>query len=69
MAKSKQTEAAGIIPGAESEYTVAELAAASHIFGTRPDVVTAALSMAGITKTTQRNAAAIVEAFRKREVK
>lgn len=69
MAKNKSAQAPEEIQGAESEYTVAELAAASHIFGTRPEVVTAALSMAHITKTTERNAGAIVAAFLKREVK
>ena len=64
MAKSKQA-----VHEPESEYTAAELAQAAHIFGTRPEVVTAALASKNITKTTEKNAAAIVSAFLNREVK
>lgn len=53
----------------ESLYTVAELAAvAKEVFHTSPDIVTAALRMKGVKKTTQKEAARIVEDFRKMEV-
>lgn len=54
---------------AESTYTVQELAANAALFNTRPEVVTAALQLKNITKTTQKNAEAIVQAFLKKEVK
>lgn len=53
----------------ESLYTVDELTAvAKSVFGTSPDIVKAALRLEGVQKTTQREAARIVEAFRKMEV-
>lgn len=53
----------------ESLYTVEELAAeAKTVFGTNPDIVKAALRLAGVQKTTKREAVRIVEAFRKMEV-
>ena len=65
---SKST-AAKTADSAESLYTVQELAACSaQVFGTSPDIVTAALKVAGVKKTTQREASRIVEAFRKKEV-
>ena len=64
---SKST-AAKTAESAESLYTVAELAACAQIFGTSPDIVTAAMRVAGVKKTTQREASRIVEAFRKKEV-
>lgn len=68
MTKTKSSDKAAPAE-AESQYTVQELAAAAkQVFHTNPDIVTAALRMAGITKTTQKEAAKIVEAFRKREV-
>lgn len=66
MTKAKSSDKAAT---AESLYTVGELAAAAEqVFHTNPDMVTAALRVAGVTKTTQREAAKLVEAFRKREV-
>lgn len=63
-AKTAATETA-----AESVYTVDELAACSkQVFKAGPDIVRAALRMAGVTKTTQKEATKIVEAFRKKEV-
>lgn len=63
-AETREAEAVG-----ESLYTAEELAAAAGtVFHTTPDLVTAALRVAGVTKTTQKEAARIVEAFRKREV-
>lgn len=54
---------------AESLYTVDELAAAAKdVFHTSPDIVKAALRLNGVQKTTQREAARMVEAFRKMEV-
>ena len=53
----------------EPTYTVQELAAAAEAFGTRPEVVSAALKLRNITKTTKKNAEEIVKAFLKREVK
>lgn len=54
---------------AESLYTAEELAAcAKQVFHASPDIVRAALRLAGVTKTTQKEAAKIVEAFRKKEV-
>ena len=54
---------------AESLYTVDELAAAAKdVFNTSPDIVKAALRLNGVQKTTQREAARMVEAFRKMEV-
>ena len=53
----------------ESEYTVAEFAAvADAVFHATPDIVTAALKVAGVTKTTKSAAIDIVEKFRKKEV-
>ena len=54
---------------AESTYTVQELAANAAIFNTRPEVVSAALLLQNINKTTQKNADDIVQAFLKKEVK
>ena len=68
MTKAKNSDKAATAE-AESLYTVGELAAAAEqVFHTNPDMVTAALRVAGVTKTTQREAAKLVEAFRKREV-
>lgn len=57
--------AAGKNEPAAVEYTVAELAAgAKTVFpGISPDCVTAALRMAGVTKTTKEKAKEIVEKF------
>ncbi len=53
----------------ESLYTVEELAAAAkEVFHASPDIVKAALRLNGVQKTTQKEAARIVEAFRKMEV-
>lgn len=53
----------------EAEYTVAEFAAvAASVFHASPDIVTAALRMAGVEKTTKSAAIEIVEKFRKKEV-
>lgn len=53
----------------DSAYTVDELAAcAKQVFNASPDIVRAALRLAGVKKTTQKEAAKIVEAFRKKEV-
>lgn len=54
----------------ESMYSAEELATvAGSVFGTSQDCVTAALKVAGISKCTISKAKAIVEAFRKKEVR
>lgn len=56
-------------PEVESTYSVDELTAcAQQVFQASPDIVKAALRLAGVTKTTQKEAAKIVAAFRKKEV-
>lgn len=53
----------------EQEYTAAEFAAvAKTVFGASPDIVTAALRVAGVTKCTKSAAIEIVENFRRQEV-
>lgn len=53
----------------ESVYTAAELiAAAKTVFHASPDIVTAALRVAGVNKATVQEATRIVEDFRKKEV-
>lgn len=65
-AVSKETAPAAM---AESLYTADELVScAQQVFHAHPDIVRAALRVAGVTKTTQKEAARIVEAFRKKEV-
>lgn len=61
---TKKTEAT-----VEAEYTVAEFAAvAGTVFNASPDIVTAALRVSGIERTTKSAALDIVEKFRKKEV-
>ena len=69
MANTKRAaETVPEIP-AEPEYTVEEFAAsAGSLFGASPDIVTAALRVAGVTKTTKSAAEKIIEQFRKKEV-
>lgn len=65
--KTSSTDTA--VTTAESLYTVDELAAAAKdVFHTSPDIVKAALRLNGVQKTTQREAARMVEEFRKMEV-
>lgn len=55
----------------EAEYTVEEFTAnARAVFGEAisPDIVTAALKVAGVTKTTKSKATEIINKFRKKEV-
>lgn len=55
----------------EAEYTVEEFTAnARTVFGEAisPDIVTAALKVAGVTKTTKSKATEIINKFRKKEV-
>lgn len=67
--KTSAVKTAAPEPTAESVYTVDELAACSMtVFKASPDIVRAALRLAGVNKTTQKEAARIVEAFRKKEV-
>ena len=55
--------------GKEQEYTAAEFAAvAKNVFHASPDIVTAALRVAGVTKCTKKTAVEIVENFRRQEV-
>lgn len=69
MTKAKSSEQAAEAAVEESLYTMEELAAAAKaVFHTNSDIVTAALRMAGVKKATQKEAAKIVEAFRKKEV-
>lgn len=69
MTKAKSSEQAAEAAVEESLYTVEELAAAAQaVFRTNSDIVTAALRTAGVKKATQKEAAKIVEAFRKKEV-
>lgn len=66
--KTSSTETAATA-AVESLYTVDELAAAAkEVFHASPDVVKAALRLNGVQKTTRKEAARIVEAFRKMEV-
>lgn len=52
----------------EQEYTAAEFAAvAAAVFHASPDIVTAALRVAGIEKATKSAAIEIVEKFRRQE--
>ena len=56
----------------EPEYTVEEFAAnPSAVFGEAisPDIVTAALRVAGVNKTTKSAAKTIINKFRSKEVK
>ena len=55
----------------EPEYTVEEFAANPSIFGEAisPDIVTAALRVAGVKKTTKSTATNIINKFRSKEVK
>lgn len=53
----------------EPEYTVEEFAEASSMFGASPDIVTAALRVAGVKRTTKSAAEKIINQFRKKEVK
>ena len=56
----------------EPEYTVEEFAAnPSAVFGEAisPDIVTAALRVAGVKKTTKSAAKTIINKFRSKEVK
>ncbi len=65
--KTNSTETA--TAAVESLYTVEELAAvAKDVFKASPDIVTAALRLKGVKKTTLKEAQRIVEAFRKKEV-
>lgn len=65
--KTNSTETA--TAAVESLYTVEELAAvAKNVFKASPDIVTAALRLEGVKKTTLKEAQRIVEAFRKKEV-
>lgn len=65
--KTNSTETA--TAAVESLYTVEELAAvAKDVFKASPDIVTAALRLEGVKKTTLKEAQRIVEAFRKKEV-
>ena len=65
--KTNSTETA--TAAMESLYTVEELAAvAKDVFKASPDIVTAALRLEGVKKTTLKEAQRIVEAFRKKEV-
>lgn len=65
--KTSSTEAASA--KVESVYTAHELAAAAkEVFHASPDIVTAALRIAGVKKATVQEATRIVEDFRKKEV-
>lgn len=65
----KQTETVQEAPQ-EPEYTMKEFAvSAGSVFGTSPDIVTAALRMAGVKQTTKSAADKIINEFRKKEVK
>ena len=65
--KTNSTETA--TAAVESLYPVEELAAvAKDVFKASPDIVTAALRLKGVKKTTLKEAQRIVEAFRKKEV-
>lgn len=65
MATKRETETGEV----EQEYTVAEFAAvAKTVFNATPDIVTAALRVAGVTRCTKSTAVEIVENFRRQEV-
>ncbi len=71
MKKSYQdAEPAAAAAAAAAEYSAAELAkAAPQIFGVSPDIVTAALAVAGIKSATIEAAEKIVKEFANKEVK
>lgn len=55
---------------AAPKYTAAELAQASKkVFNTSPDIVTAALRMAGVESATIAEAAEVIKKFANKEVK
>jgi hypothetical protein len=57
-------------PAAAPKYTAAELAkAAKKVFKTSPDIVTAALRMAGVTSATVAEAEDIIKKYANKEVK
>lgn len=62
-----KTKAVAAQAAAESVYTAEELAAKAELFHTRPEVVIAALGRK--TKITEKEAAAKIAAFLKKEVK
>lgn len=54
----------------EPEYTVEEFMENPSVFGdVSPDIISAALRTAGVTKATKSKAIEIVNKFRKKEVK
>ena len=64
----KKTEPTVIAPVVESEYTIDELAS-SGVFGNiSPDIVSAALKLAGVKMITKRAAEPIIKEFMKKEV-
>lgn len=70
-AKREPAEKVEAVAIPESEYTVEEIAAnAKTVFSEAisPDIVTAALRVAGVKKTTKSAAIEIINKFRKKEV-
>lgn len=70
MATSSKTKAApAAAPVNESVYTAAELAENHKVFNTSREIVEIALRMAGKKTATFREAKAIIEKFKTKEVK
>lgn len=71
MKETKETaKTAEAVEASAPVYTAAELAKASEsIFGYSPDIVTAALRVAGVTATTVAEAEKIIKEFANKEVK
>ena len=70
MAPNKRLNESVLYAPSDPEYTVEEFAEnAVTLFGASSDIVTAALRMAGVKKTTKSAASKIIEEFRKKEVK
>lgn len=66
---TKETKQGGNKPAAP-KYTAAELAKASKkVFGVSPDIVTAALHLAGVNTATVAEAEEIVKKYANKEVK
>lgn len=70
MATKKTAETVKETTPLEPEYTAEEFAVcARSVFGVSPDIVTAALRVAGVKKTTKSAAEKIIKEFCKKEVK
>lgn len=55
--------------GNEPAYSVEELVQASETFGTTPDIIRAAFTVAGKTEAAEKEAKQLIDRFKKKEVK